>query len=97
MSSTKVPCVIWTAEGCEEIHRRRTRVRSREYVSTLLKRTGQAVNQGGTADSFLFVLGRFSVFLSGAFLFPQYGRKRLWRLFYVYTYKTMAEVNLLTT
>ncbi|MBQ2697009.1 MAG: hypothetical protein IJF61_06875 [Clostridia bacterium] len=36
VSSTKALCVIWTAKGCEEIHRRKTRVRSREYDGTLL-------------------------------------------------------------
>ena len=36
VSSTKVSCVIWAAKGCEEIHRRKTRVRSREYVGTSL-------------------------------------------------------------
>ena len=35
VSSTKAPCVIWAAKGCEEIRRRKTRVRSREYVGTL--------------------------------------------------------------
>ena len=36
VSSTKAPCVIWAAKGCEEIRRRKTRVRSREYVGTSL-------------------------------------------------------------
>ena len=53
------------------ILRRKARVRGRRYVGILSKRTSQIVNQGGTADKFLFVLDRRKYsFVEGRFLLP---------------------------
>ena len=97
MSSTKAPCVIWAAKGCEEIHRRKTRVRSREYVGTLLSVQRIAVNQGGTADICIYSsLTEFVYFCQGRFCLSSFGSKYKMPkggFLYVYTFKTMARAK----
>ena len=72
MSSTKVSCVIWAAKGCEEMHRRKTRVRSREYAGTLLSALVYSEARWHRGYLYLFVLDRISIFLSRAFLFSSF-------------------------
>ena len=66
--------VKWTAEGAVKcgFHKVFCDVAGRRYLPGICwypaKRTGHAVNQGGTADKFLFVLDRVYISVRDVFV-----------------------------